>query len=92
MDNAIHKSLNESIDKLSFIASNEVELNKIALKKYEDVKYGYSKEILEQKIPEKNIKNIFNQTLDDIESICSSKDEKESRIMKIQELLNSSLN
>ena len=86
-DNKIHKSLNDSINKLSFIATNEVELNKIALKKYENVKYGYSKEILKQQIPEKNIENIFKETFDDIESICSSTNPKESRIMRIQDSL-----
>ena len=92
IDIAIHNSLNDIIDKLYFIASNEVELNKICLKKYENVKYGYSKEILKQQIPEKNIENIFKETFDDIESICSSTYQKENRIKEIQASLNSSLN
>lgn len=92
LDNDIHKSLNDSIDKLSFIASREIELNKIALKKYEDVKYGYSKKILDETIQKKQIKDIFKRTLDDIESICSSIDQREKSINEMQTLLNSSLN
>ena len=70
LDNQIHVSLNESLDKLSLIASKEKDLNKIALKKYENEKYGYCKKVLNENIKEKNIKNVFTKTLDDIDSIC----------------------
>jgi GTP-binding protein EngB required for normal cell division len=85
----IHDSLNESIDKLYIIADKEKDLNKIALKKYEG-KNGFCKKILSETIQEDKIKNIFNTTLDDIESICSSEEKKEQSIIDIQKLLNSS--
>jgi hypothetical protein len=56
---------------LYIIADKEKDLNKIALKKYEG-KNGFCKKILSETIQEDKIKNIFNTTLDDIESICSS--------------------
>ena len=90
LDNAIHNSLNESLKQLSLIASKEKDLNKIALKKYENEKYGYCKSILNETIQDENIKKVFDKTLDDIESICSSDEEKEKSIVDIQNLLNSS--
>ena len=64
-------------------------MNKIALKKYKE-KNGFCKKILNEIIQEDKIRNIFNKTLDDIESICSSEEQKEQSIINIQDLLNSS--
>ena len=75
------------MDKLSIISSKEIELDKIALKKYE-IKNGYCKELLKGTIQEKNIQEILNTTLDDIESICSSNERKEESIRQIQKKLN----
>ena len=88
LDNQIHNSLKESIEKLSFIANKEKELNKIALKKYDNIKYGYYKEIIDETIQESKIKNVFNKILDKIESICSNETEKEKSINDILNLLN----
>jgi len=52
LDEKIHDSLNDSLDKLSIISSKEIELDKIALKKYE-IKNGYCKELLKETIQEK---------------------------------------
>ena len=87
LDKKIHDSLNDSLDKLSIISSKEIELDKIALKKYE-IKNGYCKELLKGTIQEKNIQEILNTTLDDIESICSSNERKEESIRQIQKKLN----
>ena len=87
LDEEIHNSLNDSLDKLSFIASKEIELNKIALKKYSQ-KNGYCKELLEGTINEnKKIQDIFKNTLDDIESICSDSELKEKSIEEIKNKL-----
>ena len=87
LDEEIHKSLNDSLDKLSFIASKEIELNKIALKKYSQ-KNGYCKELLEGTINEnKKIQDIFKNTLDNIESICSDSEQKEKSIKDIKNKL-----
>lgn len=48
LDNGIHKSINDSIDKPSYIAIKDLELNKNALKI--ETKNGYCKELLEQAI------------------------------------------
>ena len=87
LDNKIHDSLNQSLEKLLLIASKEKDLNKIALKKYDNQKYGYCKKILNEKIKEENIKDVFEKTLDDIDSICSSDENKENSIIEIQKLL-----
>ena len=92
LDNEIHKSLNDSINKLSFIAAREKELNKIALKKYENDKYGFCKKILDETIQENRIKTILNQTLDNIECISSSTEQKEECIKEIQKYLSTSSN
>lgn len=107
LEKKIHDSLNDSINKLSFIAAKEKDLNKIALKKYKE-KNGFSKEILNEAIleaennkknnlnnskeiiPKEKIIDVFNQTLDDIESICSCEEQKEQSIIDIQNLINSS--
>ena len=83
LDKEIHNSLNDSLDKLSFIASKEIELNKIALKKYSQ-KNGYCKELLIGTINEKKIQDIFKNTLDNIESICSNSEQKEKSIEEIK--------
>lgn len=89
LENDIHDSLDESINKLYIIATKDKDLNKIALKKYKE-KNGFCKKILNEIIQEDKIRNIFNKTLDDIESICSSEEQKEQSIINIQDLLNSS--
>ena len=89
LENDIHDSLDESISKLYIIATKDKDLNKIALKKYKE-KNGFCKKILNEIIQEDKIRNIFNKTLDDIESICSSEEQKEQSIINIQDLLNSS--
>jgi len=89
IENDIHDSLNESINKLYEISNKDKDLNKIALKKYKE-KNGFCKKILNETIKEDKIRNIFNKTLDDIESICSSEEQKEQSIINIQNLLNSS--
>ena len=86
LDEQIHSSLNDSLDKLSFIASKELELNKIALKKYSQ-KNGYCKELLEGTINQTKIQDIFKNTLDDIESICSNSEQKEKSIEEIKKKL-----
>ena len=86
LDEQIHSSLNDSLDKLSFIASKELELNKIALKKYSQ-KNGFCKELLEGTINDKKIQDIFKNTLDDIESICSNSEQKEKSIEEIKNKL-----
>ena len=86
LDKEIHNSLNDSLDKLSFIATKELELNKIALKKYSQ-KNGYCKELLEGTINETKIQDIFKNTLDDIESICSNSELKENTIEDIKKKL-----
>lgn len=71
------------------IDSKDKDLNKIALKKYEE-KNGFCKKILNETIHEDKIRNIFNKTLDNIESICSNEEQKEQSIIDLQSLLNSS--
>ena len=90
LDEAINETLKKSLLKLKEIASKENQLNKIALKKYEN--YGYSKKILEETFQEiKNeqtkdkyysarfeylnkIKKLFNNTFSMIDSISSNED------------------
>jgi hypothetical protein len=84
----MHNSLKGSLLKLSIITNKEKELNKIALKKYENEKYGYYNKILDETIEEKSIKNIFTQTLDNIETICSNENIKEDSINNLQNSLN----
>ena len=79
------------MQKLFIIANKEKELNKIALKQYEKEKYGYCKKILDETIEDKRIKNIFSQTLDNIETIFSNDEQKENSINNLQKSLNSLL-
>ena len=90
LDNGINKTLNISLNKLKEIATKENQLNKIALKTYEN--YGYSKKILDESFQEiKNeqtkddaysehieysnkIKKVFNNTFSRIDSISSNED------------------
>ena len=90
LDNGINQTLNISLNKLKEIATKENQLNKIALKKYEN--YGYSKKILDeyfQKIKNEQtndeahnkiikysdkIKKVFNNTFSRIDSISSNED------------------
>ena len=87
LDKSIHDSLDKSLLKLSLIAAKEKELNKIALKKYEDQKFGYCKKILKETMSEPKIENIFNKTLDNIESIYPNEDEREQSIIDIKNML-----
>ena len=91
LDTTIHDTLYESLQKLFIIANKEKELNKIALKQYEKEKYGYCKKILDETIEDKSIKNIFSQTLDNIETIFSNDEQKENSINNLQKSLNSLL-
>jgi len=90
LDNGINKTLNISLNKLKEIATKENQLNKIALKKYEN--YGYSKKILDESFQEiineqtkyevyrrnieysNKIKKVFNNTFSMIDSIRSNED------------------
>ena len=86
LDNGINKTLNISLNKLKEIATKENQLNKIALKTYEN--YGYSKKILDEIINEQTkdkyyserfeylnkIKKVFNNTFSRIDSISSDED------------------
>ena len=76
------------MQKLFIIANKENELNKIALKKDEKDKYDYCKKILDETIENKNIKNIFSQALDNIETIFSNDEQKENSINNLQKFLN----
>ena len=76
MNILINNSLYENLNKSSTIVSKEKELNKISLKKYEGDKYGFCKKIVNKTINYENINNVFNTTLDDIESIYSNDEEK----------------
>ena len=89
LNNEIHNSLNESLEKLSLIATKEKDLNKIALKKYKETN-GYSKEILKETITDEKIQEVFKDTLDDIESICSNNEQRESAIKDLQNKLRNS--
>ena len=89
LDIDIHISLNDIIDKIYFISSIAIELNKFTLKKNEDTKFGYCKELFHEKVDrEEEIEKVFCQTLDNIESISSSREQKVKYINKIINILN----
>ena len=90
LEDEVNKTLKKSLEKIKEIATKENQLNKIALKKYEN--YGYSKKILDeyfQKIINEQtkdkyyserfeylnkIKKVFNNTFSRIDSISSNED------------------
>ena len=90
LEDEVNKTLKKSLEKIKEIATKENQLNKIALKKYEN--YGYSKKILDeyfQKIKNEQtndeahnkiikysdkIKKVFNNTFSRIDSISSNED------------------
>lgn len=85
----IHYSLREGIDCLFQLALKNNELNLLALKK-DNEKYGFTKEILKEKL--KNKKNnqlfdIFNNKLDNIEKLCESNVTKEETVTSIENML-----
>ena len=85
----IHYSLREGIDCLFQLALKNNELNLLALKK-DDQKYGFTKEILKEKLKnkEKNrLFDIFNKKLDNIEKLCESNVSKEETVTSIQNIL-----
>ena len=61
-------------------------MNKLALQKDEQ-KYGFTKEILNENMKNKQkseIFDIFNSSLDNIETLCQSDIDKEKKINEIQ--------
>ena len=85
----IHKSLREGLDCLFQLALKNNELNLLALKK-DKVKYGFTKEILQENLKEKEkspIFDIFNNSLDNIETLYGSDNIKEKAISNIENIL-----
>ena len=85
----IHYSLREGIDCLFQLALKNNELNLLALKK-DNEKYGFTKEILKEKLKNKEnnqLFDIFNNKLDNIEKLCESNVTKEETVTSIQNLL-----
>ena len=89
---AIHYSLREGLDCLFQLALKNNELNLLALKQ-DNVKYGFTKEILNESFKDNKGKegnklfDIFNNSLDDIEKLCKDNDTKENTVNKIQKSL-----
>ena len=84
--------MDEGIECLFQLALKNKELNTLALKK-DKTKYGYAKEILKENFKNraKNvIFELFNNSLDDIEQLCQSKETKEEAIKNIHKVLLSS--
>ena len=85
----IYNSLRKGIDCLFQLALKNNELNNLALKK-DKKKYGFTKEILEENMKDRGkseIFNLFNDTLDNIETLCEKEEKKEQEINKIKETL-----
>ena len=85
----IHDSLRKGIDCLLQLALKNNDLNKLALQKDEQ-KYGFTKEILNENMKNKQkseIFDIFNNSLDNIEKLCESDNTREKHINDIQKNL-----
>ena len=89
----IHSSLREGLDCLFQLALKNNELNLLALKK-DNVKYGFTKEILNESFKVKakgkeqnKLFDIFNKSLDNIEKLCENNDSKEDTVNNIQNML-----
>jgi len=85
----IHHSLREGIDCLYQLALKNNELNLLALKKDKE-KYGFTKEILQENLKDKQnnlIFDLFNNSLNNIEKLCESNDSKEAAINNFQNKL-----
>ena len=89
----IHSSLREGLDCLFQLALKNNELNLLALKK-DNVKYGFTKEMLNESFKVKakgkeqnKLFDIFNKSLDNIEKLCENNDSKEDTVNNIQNML-----
>ena len=85
----IHDSLRKGIDCLLQLALKNNDLNKLALQKDEQ-KYGFTKEILNENMKNKQkseIFDIFNSSLDHIEQLCENDNAKEKTVNDIQKNL-----
>ena len=89
INKAIHLSLKKGFDILYQLASQNIELNILALKT-EKYKFGYIKEKLNEKLENKttdHIIDMFIGSLDDIENIYKNEDNKQQTINKFQSKL-----